>query len=105
MLAACRYFASERWDISAATEANSDPSRFELFIVLAGSGKIEWEGGSVSYKQGECWFIPAQLGKFSITPNAATSILRTYVPDADALRAKLLREGAAEAALQKVFFP
>lgn len=105
LLAVCRYFASERWDISAATEANSDPSRFELLIVLGGSGKIAWDGGTSSFKQGECWFLPARLGKFSITPNAATSILRTYVPDPDALRAKLLRDGIAEFALQQVFFP
>jgi mannose-6-phosphate isomerase len=105
LLAACRYFASERWDISAVTEANSDPSRFELLIILGGSGNITWEGGTTSFKQGECWFIPAQLGKFSITPDSATSILRTYVPDLAALRAKLLRDGVTEAALQKVFFP
>lgn len=104
LLAACRYFASERWDISAAMEAHSDPSRFELLIILGGSGTIAWDGGSSSFKQGECWFIPAQLGKFSITPNASTSILRTYVPDTDALRAKLLSAGASEAALEKVFF-
>jgi mannose-6-phosphate isomerase len=105
LLAACRYFSSERWDISANTEANSDPSRFELLIVLGGNGTVAWDGGSNAYTQGECWFIPAQLGNFSITPDAATSILRTYVPDAGVLRAKLLSAGASEAALQKVFFP
>jgi len=105
LLAACPYFASERWDLSATIEADSDPSRFELLIVLSGTGKIAWDGGASSYKQGECWFIPAQFGKFSLAPELATSLLRTYVPDLPALRARLLRDGVAEAALQKVFFP
>ncbi|MDP9337975.1 MAG: class I mannose-6-phosphate isomerase [Acidobacteriota bacterium] len=105
LLVACRYFASERWDLSATTEANSDPLRFELFIVLGGGGKIAWDGDSASYRQGDCWFIPAQLGKFSFSPDAATSLLRTQVPDISHLRAHLLHDGIAESALQKVFFP
>lgn len=104
LLAVCPYFASERWEFSVSCKANSDSTRFELLIILGGSGNVEWDGGSCSYRQGECWFVPARLGQFSLTPATTTSILRTYVPNISRLRAQLLRDGVPDSALQKVFF-
>jgi mannose-6-phosphate isomerase len=104
LLAACPYFASERWDFSSAIQARSDPSRFELLTVLDGAGELKWDSGSSPYQQGECWFIPAQLGQFSLSPEKPTAILRAYVPDLGRLRAQLLREGVTESAIQKVLF-
>jgi mannose-6-phosphate isomerase len=105
LLAACPYFASERWDFSSAYQASSDPARFELLIVLDGTGELKWSGGSNPYRQGECWFIPAQLGQFSLLPEKPTAILRACVPDLGRLRSQLLREGVADSAVQKVLFP
>jgi mannose-6-phosphate isomerase len=104
LLVVCPYFASERWDLSASHRADSDPARFEILIVLNGGGTLEWQGDSQSYTQGECWFIPAQLGEFSIAPATPTSILRTYVPDISRMCGQLLRDGVPESALQRVFF-
>lgn len=105
LLAACPYFASERWDFSSAHQAHSDPARFELLVVLDGTGELKWDGGSSPYRQGECWFIPAQLGQFSLSPEKTTAILRAYVPDIGRLRAQLTREGVAASEVQKVLFP
>ena len=104
LLVACPYFASERWDISAENRANSDPARFELLVILKGDGKLRSADESYSYRQGECWFVPAQLGQFSLQPGQATSILRTYVPNIGQMRADLSRSGAQESAVEKVFF-
>ena len=103
-LTGCPYFASERWNISGPHHTKSDAGHFELLIVLQGSGKLDWHGGSCLLKQGECWFIPARLGQFSIVPNGSTSLLRTYVPNVGQLRAQLSRGGASDEAIRKVVF-
>jgi mannose-6-phosphate isomerase len=54
---------------------------FELFMVLAGTGYIHWLGSPLLYKPGECWFIPASLGHFSLQPEQRAAIIRSYVPD------------------------
>jgi len=104
LLVACPYFATERWDFSAQYHANSDPAHFELLVVLAGRGSIQWTDGSCSYRQGECFFIPANLGEFSMVPQSPTSILCTYVPVISKIRDKLSRIGMPNSALKQVLF-
>jgi mannose-6-phosphate isomerase len=104
LLAACPYFATERWDLSAQHRAKSDPAHFELLVILSGRGTIQWTGGSSPHQQGECWFIPANLGEFSVLPESPTSILRTYVPAITALRNDLSRDGVPNSALEQVLF-
>jgi mannose-6-phosphate isomerase len=104
LLVACPYFATERWDISAKHHANSDPAHFELLVILSGRGSIQWSGGSCSYRQGQCWFIPANLGEFSVVPDSETSILRAYVPVISALRNQISRDGVPNSAIEQVLF-
>jgi mannose-6-phosphate isomerase len=104
LLVACPYFATERWDLSAQHHANSDPAHFELLVMLGGRGNIQWSGGSHSYRQGECWFIPANLGHFSLLPENPTSILRTYVPNISALRSQQSRDVVPNSAIEQVLF-
>ncbi|MDQ1405756.1 MAG: mannose-6-phosphate isomerase [Acidobacteriaceae bacterium] len=104
LLVACPYFAAERWDLSAQHHANSDPAHFELLVILSGRGNIQWTVDSRSYQQGECWFISANLGQFSIVPESPTSILRTYVPIITELRDKLSRDGVPNSDLKQVLF-
>jgi mannose-6-phosphate isomerase len=104
LLVACPYFAGERWNISAPHHTKSEAARFELLIVLEGSGHIEWHGGSSAFKRGECWFIPAKLGQFSVIPDHATSLLRAYVPNVNQVRAQLSRNGVPDELIHKVVF-
>jgi mannose-6-phosphate isomerase len=104
LLAACPYFASERWDLASQHHANSDPTHFELLVILGGRGNIQWRGDSCSYQQGECWFIPANLGEFSVLPERSTSILRTYVPVISKLLNNLSRGGVPNSAIEQVLF-
>jgi mannose-6-phosphate isomerase class I len=101
---ACPYFVTERWDFSAPHRANSDPAHFELLTVLSGRGAIQLSGGSYSYQQGHCWFIPANLGEFSIAPETPTALLRAYVPASNSLRNQLSRSGVPDSAIQQVLF-
>jgi mannose-6-phosphate isomerase len=104
LLVAGPYFATERWDLSAQHRAKSDPAHFELLVILSGRGSIQWSDVSSSYQQGECWFIPANLGQFSIVPESPTSILRTYVPVISALRNQFSRDGVPNSAIEQVLF-
>src|SRR5207244_10817358 len=42
LLAACRYFAAERWERSAKCGIPVDPGRFELLVSLEGAGSLAW---------------------------------------------------------------
>jgi mannose-6-phosphate isomerase len=104
LLVGCPYFATERWDILAPHHATSNPAHFELLVILSGRGNIQWSANSCSYGQGECWFIPANLGEFSLLPETSTSILRAYVPVISALRNDLSRDGVPNSAIDQVMF-
>ncbi len=104
LLTACRYFATERWKITAPIEALSNPEHFDLLVILSGSGKFAGGGASATYRGGECWLIPAGLGKFSVNPNEPSKILRTYVPDLAALRANLEHDGHSWQEIAKTVF-
>ncbi len=104
LLVGCPYFATERWDLAAQHHTNSDPAHFDLLVILSGRGSVQWSGGSSPYQQGECWFIPANLGQFSLLPENSTSVLRAYVPTITALRNDLSRDGVPDSTLEQVLF-
>lgn len=104
VLAACRYFAAERWDLGSACQAQSDPQRFELLTFLCGKGALEHQGGTVAFQQGECWLIPANLGRFCLRPDGEAALLRSYVPSLEQLRDGLLATGVSGPAIDKVVF-
>ncbi len=87
LCAACRYFATEKWDLLGRTNRATMPDRFELFVFLDGAGRIETPGDAAqNYSAAEVWFLPAGLGAFQITPTRPTSLLRVFVPDIEAVR-------------------
>jgi len=104
LLTACRFFAAERWDCSEQCELPLDEERFELLVILDGAGTLSWPESAARYHRGECWLVPARLGRIEVRPEAPTSFIRTWVPDLAALRTELHREGASAAALAQVVF-
>ncbi|MBI1750540.1 MAG: class I mannose-6-phosphate isomerase [Acidobacteria bacterium] len=80
-LAACRYFATERWDFSTRIGAVTSRDRFELFIFLEGNGHLECGSERLEYGPAQAWLLPAALGAFQLAPAGRTALLRTYVPD------------------------
>ncbi len=105
LLAACSYFASERWEFRATVPTHSTPGHFDLFVILAGIGYIHWQGSPISYRPGQCWLIPASLGGFSLQPEQSSTVIRTYVPDLTGLRAELQQMGIPQAQLAHAIFP
>jgi mannose-6-phosphate isomerase len=104
MLAACKFFAAERWECFEKTEIPVGPARFELVAVLEGVGTLSWPESAARYHQGECWLVPASQGCIWIQPEAPTSLIRTYVPDVTVLRTELHQSGISAAALAQVIF-
>ena len=104
LLAACSYFAAERWEFRVTVQAQSINENFELWVILDGSGHVHWQGTPLPYQRGQCWFIPASLGKFSLQPEQSTSVIRTYVPDLPRLRAELRQAGIPETRLAQTVF-
>ena len=104
LLAACRYFATERWECSAKCKIPVDPERFELLVILEGAGSLAWPDSAARYHRGECWLLPASLGHIDVSPETATSLIRTYVPDLQLLQTDLHRDGVSAGALAQVIF-
>jgi len=102
LLAACEFFATERWDCHKTTLIESDPERFQLLVILEGHGKFYDADRALDYRTGEAWFLPASLPLLSLQPASATALLRITVPDIAALHRQLRRMGFEEAAIARV---
>lgn len=104
LLAACRYFATERWEFRATVQAETIADRCEIFVVLEGTGSIHWQGAPLAYSRGQCWLLPASLGRFSLQPEQGTSMIKTYVPDLADLCSNLRDAGVTDAQLAQAVF-
>jgi mannose-6-phosphate isomerase len=102
LLAACQFFATERWDCDRTTPIESDPSEFQLLVILSGSGGLYDAVSSHAYVAGQTWFLPACLPLALLQPKELTSLLRITVPDKDELNAQLLRVGFEQQAISRV---
>jgi mannose-6-phosphate isomerase len=103
--AACRHFATERWEFQERVAAVTSPEHFDLLIFLDGKGRIEFADGAESYTSAETWLIPSGLGAYQLLPETASMLLRTYVPDLNSFVQRLSDERVAEAAWSRVVHP
>jgi mannose-6-phosphate isomerase len=103
--AACRQFATERWEFSERVAAVTSPEHFDLLIFLEGKGRIEFAGGAESYEPAQVWMLPAGLGAFQLSPQSSSTLLRTYVPDLHDFVRRLSDERVEESAWSRVVHP
>lgn len=101
----CRYFATEKIDFSGRVSMSTEPERFELLIVLEGSGRIESMGAAAEFAPAQVWMLPAALGAYQLAPHVPCALLRTYVPDLKQFAQQLRAAGASEAAVSRIVFP
>ncbi len=102
LLAACEYFATERWDCNRTTPIESDPEEFQIFVILEGTGAFHDSERAFPYCPGEAWFLPANLPTTLLQPDAVSSVLRVTVPDTGALRRQLRNQGFEDQAISRV---
>lgn len=79
-LAACPYFATEKWEFRERIAAAGSRAHFDLLIFLEGGGRIESGNETAQYGAAQAWMIPAGLGAYEIAPHTPTALLRAYVP-------------------------
>jgi mannose-6-phosphate isomerase len=103
--AACRHFATERWEFGERIAAVTSPENFDLLIFLEGQGYIEFAGGAEPYAPAQVWLVPAALGAYQLTPESRSTLLRTYVPDLTGVVQRLNEDRVEEAAWSRVVHP
>lgn len=104
LLAACRYFATERVEFPEKCEFHPTPEHFELVIILEGRGNLGWPSSAARYQAGECWLLPASLPSASLHALQPTIIIRTYVPDLVELQTSLHNVGVSASAISQTVF-
>ncbi|HYL62001.1 MAG TPA: type I phosphomannose isomerase catalytic subunit [Candidatus Methylomirabilis sp.] len=104
LLTACPYFAAERWELLASSRATALRERFEVLIILQGTGYIHWSGSPLMYKRGQCWFVPASLGAFSLQPEQKSAVVRAYVPDLAVLVEELQKSAMPTSSISQSVF-
>jgi len=104
-LAACRYFATERWEFDHRIGAVTSPGSFELVVFLSGSGQIESGGEKQAYGRMQVWFLPAALGAYQLEPQEPTVLLHSSVPDLDAYCRRLADLGIPRDEWSRIVHP
>ncbi len=102
LLAACEFFATERWDCFKMTLIESDPDHFQLLVILEGSGKFYDSESEFEYRPGQTWFLPASLPVTMLQPATQTALIRVFVPNVHSLRKQLRNMGFDESSLSRV---
>jgi len=103
-----KYFALEKWQSAKPIDLRAEPEHFELWIVIAGKGRISWgansgaDRGESEYHPGEAWLVPAALGTWRIEPAARTTALRTFVPNLARYTTQLSALGISEEAVAQI---
>jgi mannose-6-phosphate isomerase len=103
LLAACRYFATERWEVTSPVSVTMDHEHFDLFVMLAGRGVLQTPDFAFPCEPGECWFLPASLKEYSFKTNEPAKFIRTYVPNLPALREEVGSVGQETATNRTIF--
>jgi mannose-6-phosphate isomerase len=84
----CAYFDATKFQTERSIHLNlirKPPRQFQFWAFMEGEGVIDWSChphdfcranyGRFSYKQGECWFIPAVFGGHSYLTKKKTDVL------------------------------
>jgi mannose-6-phosphate isomerase len=97
LLAACRYFATERWEPVGPFVMQTDPSHFDLLVSVSADGFLNAGGFRFPCRRGDCWFLPANLGEYNFLPlEQPATLLCAYPPDLNTLRRDLHEAGHAK---------
>lgn len=82
ILASCTYFQTERVTMpeGGAFFGDADGDSFEIFGVLEGSARLEWEGAPVAISAVDWVLVPADLGEFQVVSDGKCVFVRVFVP-------------------------
>jgi mannose-6-phosphate isomerase len=102
LLAACEFFATERWNCDRTTPIESNPSEFQVMVILSGKGELYDEESCHPFMPGQAWFLPAALPTAFLEPKDPTTLLRITVPDTKLLKLELENMGFDQQSISRV---
>ncbi|MBQ8174827.1 MAG: class I mannose-6-phosphate isomerase [Clostridia bacterium] len=65
-LAHCRYFRTERLHVTNRVVLSADAKSFHALLCTEGVGSILFGGEEYPLKKGDCYFIPAKTGEYTL---------------------------------------
>lgn len=68
-LASCEYFTVDKYSLNGEIKLNTDEKSFNSVLCLDGCGTLEFNGEIFSVTKGDSYFIPANLGNYTIKGN------------------------------------
>ncbi|MGW8823867.1 type I phosphomannose isomerase catalytic subunit [Paenibacillus lautus] len=77
-LAKSPYFVVEKGVVSGAWSLSTSAESFTIVVVCDGQGTLSWDNGSIDYKSGQCFLLPANLGAYTL--DGQSTVLRSYLP-------------------------
>ncbi len=79
-LAACDYFTTDLYDLTAEHSVDlKDLDSFLVVICMEGSGTIACGGGTMALRQGETVLVPASAQELCLTPDASMKLLTSHL--------------------------
>lgn len=78
-LAQSPYFIVEKGLVGGAWNLETKPESFTILVICEGAGTLIWNNGSMEYKAGQCFLLPANLGSYTLEGQA--TVLRSYLPE------------------------
>jgi len=79
VLAACRHFAAERWDLNGLYEHNTFGDSFHIILIAEGLAEIATAGRDTILGEGQAVLVPGNAGRYTVTGGGAALVY--YVPD------------------------
>ncbi len=65
-LASCEYFTVDKYTLDGEIKLNTDEKSFNSVLCLDGDGTLEFNGECFSITKGDSYFVPANLGNYTI---------------------------------------
>ncbi|GIP29246.1 mannose-6-phosphate isomerase [Paenibacillus sp. J23TS9] len=78
-LAQSPYFIVEKGIVGGSWNLETTPESFTILVICEGAGTLSWNNGSMEYKAGQCFLLPANLGSYTLEGQA--TVLRSYLPE------------------------
>ena len=73
-IVASRFFKVYKKDIRCSEELESTKESFHAILVISDSAELKYKGIKYLMSKGDCWYIPANSGKYTIEGNATLLI-------------------------------
>lgn len=77
-LAESPYFVTQKGRVDGEWALTASADSFTVLIVCEGSGAVAWDGGRFEMKAGQCFLLPATLGRYKL--EGGMTVLRSFAP-------------------------